>query len=118
MSEQILSQDSPFDPRNDDDYDTWEYGTEPLPGDEEWTNQSEEELEVYEDIVSLYNLTQEERYSLQTEWDSILDIAGQLDAPGQAEMIWTAERKKAYYAKKGSVTSLIHELEDDDEDDD
>lgn len=24
------------DPRNDDDYDTFEYGTEPLPGDETW----------------------------------------------------------------------------------
>lgn len=24
------------DPRNDEDYDTYEYGTEPLPGDETW----------------------------------------------------------------------------------
>jgi len=24
------------DPRNEDDYDTFEYGTEPLPGDETW----------------------------------------------------------------------------------
>ena len=24
------------DPRNDEDYDTFEYGTEPLPGDETW----------------------------------------------------------------------------------
>ena len=24
------------DPRNDKDYDTFEYGTEPLPGDETW----------------------------------------------------------------------------------
>ena len=26
------------DPRNDEDYDTYEYGTEPLPGDETWVN--------------------------------------------------------------------------------
>ena len=26
------------DPRNDEDYDTYEYGTEPLPGDETWRN--------------------------------------------------------------------------------
>lgn len=26
------------DPRNDEDYDTWEYGTEPLPGDLEWAD--------------------------------------------------------------------------------
>ena len=24
------------DPRNDQDYDTWEYGTEPLPNDHTW----------------------------------------------------------------------------------
>jgi hypothetical protein len=24
------------DPRNEDSYDTWEYGTEPLPGDNTW----------------------------------------------------------------------------------
>ena len=31
------------DPRNDEDYDTFEYGTEPLPGDETW-KKSETEL--------------------------------------------------------------------------
>lgn len=25
-----------YDPRNDDDYDTFEYGTEPLPCDDTW----------------------------------------------------------------------------------
>lgn len=29
-----------YDPRNDDDYDTFEYGTEPLPGDHTWTKQT------------------------------------------------------------------------------
>lgn len=29
------------DPRNDDDYDTYEYGTEPLPGDETWKKPEE-----------------------------------------------------------------------------
>jgi hypothetical protein len=24
------------DPRNEEDYDTWSYGTEPVPGDETW----------------------------------------------------------------------------------
>lgn len=28
------------DPRNQDDFDTWEYGTEPLPGDRTWTKQA------------------------------------------------------------------------------
>lgn len=27
-----------LDPRNDDDYDTWEVGMEPIPGDTEWAN--------------------------------------------------------------------------------
>ena len=28
------------DPRNEDDYDTWEYGTEPLPKDHTWQSTS------------------------------------------------------------------------------
>jgi len=28
------------DPRNEDDYDTWEYGTEPLPQDHTWHSTS------------------------------------------------------------------------------
>ena len=30
------SQDSFSDPRNEEDYDTWEYGTEPIPQDHTW----------------------------------------------------------------------------------
>lgn len=26
----------PQDPRNEEDYDTWDYGTEPVPGDTTW----------------------------------------------------------------------------------
>lgn len=28
------------DPRNEDDFDTWEYGTEPLPNDRTWSKQA------------------------------------------------------------------------------
>lgn len=28
------------DPRNDEDYDTWDYGTEPLPHDHTWQSTS------------------------------------------------------------------------------
>jgi len=41
MSEQALLQDSHSDPRNEEDYDTWEYGTEPLPGDTTWNYEFE-----------------------------------------------------------------------------
>lgn len=27
-----------LDPRNDDDYDTWDVGMEPIPGDKGWIN--------------------------------------------------------------------------------
>jgi hypothetical protein len=37
-SQKTPSQDSLSDPRNEDDFDTWEYGTEPLPGDDTWVN--------------------------------------------------------------------------------
>ena len=30
-----------YDPRNDEDYDTFEYGTEPLPHDATWTQVKE-----------------------------------------------------------------------------
>ena len=29
-----------LDPRNEDDYDTWQYGCEPLPHDHTWRHQS------------------------------------------------------------------------------
>jgi hypothetical protein len=34
LKQRIISMLS--DPRNEDTYDTWEYGTEPLPGDNTW----------------------------------------------------------------------------------
>ena len=33
------------DPRNDEDYDTYEYGTEPLPGDETWVKPEETQVD-------------------------------------------------------------------------
>ena len=36
MSKETHSQDSNSDPRNENDYDTWEYGTEPIPEDHTW----------------------------------------------------------------------------------
>ena len=41
MSKKIHSQDSNSDPRNEEDYDTWEYGTEPIPHDHTWTKSTE-----------------------------------------------------------------------------
>lgn len=32
----MLDTKAPADPRNDEDYDTYDYGTEPLPGDRTW----------------------------------------------------------------------------------
>ena len=71
MSQQTPSQDLPSDPRNEDDYDTWEYGTEPVPGDHTWT------AEMSHD-----------------GWDSLLDKADQPGNP-MAEMLWENEKKKA-----------------------
>lgn len=36
MSQHPHSQDLVSDPRNEEDYDTWEYGTEPIPHDTTW----------------------------------------------------------------------------------
>jgi hypothetical protein len=32
----VLLSTAKDDPRNEEDYDTWEYGTEPIPGDQTW----------------------------------------------------------------------------------
>ena len=32
------------DPRNEEDYDTWEYGTEPIPGDDTWSKPEKDVL--------------------------------------------------------------------------
>ena len=58
MSNQIHSQDSASDPRNEDDYDTWEYGTEPVPGDHTWKKQSESDFEkVWREMDEIEPLT-------------------------------------------------------------
>ena len=36
------SQDSSSDPRNEEDYDTWEYGTEPIPQDHTWREKKDD----------------------------------------------------------------------------
>jgi len=35
----------PVDPRNEDDFDTWQYGTEPLPNDKTWCSPKLDKLE-------------------------------------------------------------------------
>ena len=49
MSKKTHSQDSNSDPRNEEDYDTWEYGTEPIPFEEVWRKM--EEIEPLTPIV-------------------------------------------------------------------
>ena len=44
------SQDSVSDPRNEEDYDTWEYGTEPIPFDHTW-DEKEQSLEAYREAA-------------------------------------------------------------------
>ena len=59
MSQKIPLQDSASDPRNEDDYDTWEYGTEPVPGDHTWKNKKllEEYQKIWNEMDSIEPLT-------------------------------------------------------------
>ena len=50
MSQHQHSQDSASDPRNEEDYDTWEYGTEPIPFDHTW-DEKEQSLEAYREAA-------------------------------------------------------------------
>jgi len=43
-------QDSVSDPRNEEDYDTWEYGTEPIPYDHTW-NEDQDSIEAYKEAA-------------------------------------------------------------------
>jgi hypothetical protein len=75
MSNQTPSQGSPSDPRNEEDYDTWDYGTEPVPGDATWALDSIKE-------------------AAEKGWDDLMDKA---DQPSNffAEDLWEMEKKKA-----------------------
>ena len=75
MSNQTPSQGSPSDPRNEEDYDTWEYGTEPVPGDHTWADN------VYLEAA-------------EKGWDDLMDKADQPGNP-MAEMLWENEKKNA-----------------------
>ena len=62
MSNQTHSQDSVSDPRNEDDYDTWEYGTEPVPGDSTWKRESDSEFEkIWEEMDDIEPLTPKQK---------------------------------------------------------
>jgi len=50
MSKEIHSQDSVSDPRNEEDYDTWEYGTEPIPHDQTW-KERQDSLAAYREAA-------------------------------------------------------------------
>ena len=50
MSQHQPLQDSTSDPRNEEDYDTWEYGTEPIPHDQTW-KERQDSLEAYREAA-------------------------------------------------------------------
>ena len=125
MSEQTPSQGFPSDPRNEDDYDTWEYGTEPLPGDDAWSKQQQEYNDAFDSLLdqlgdiglgvgeAFESIVDPERVSYEEiqdvydndtdevdKWNEMLDIANDPDpGPTYSEMIWEAERKKSQYPK-------------------
>ena len=45
MSQHLHSQDLVSDSRNEEDYDTWEYGTEPIPNDTTWKETQKDQEE-------------------------------------------------------------------------
>ena len=56
MSRKTPSQDLNSDPRNENDYDTWEYGTEPIPNDHTWSELNEFE-KVWKEMDQIEPLT-------------------------------------------------------------
>ena len=38
--------EKPMDPRNEPSYDTYDYGTEPIPGDTTWAKQKEDKAKA------------------------------------------------------------------------
>ena len=46
-----------IDPRNEDDFDTWEYGTEPLPHDHTWRSTSIDVSPSNGDVVESVDTT-------------------------------------------------------------
>ena len=92
MSSQTPSQGSPSDPRNEEDYDTWEYGTEPVPGDHTWANR------VYLEAA-------------EKGWDDLMDKA---DQPGNpfAEDLWAMEKKKAKQQQERNTRHSVDKSQD------
>jgi hypothetical protein len=74
MSKQTPLQDLPFDPRNEEDYDTWEYGTEPLPGDGEWANKFLDEVGQFENPMAEMLWENEKKKARRMEVDKGQDF--------------------------------------------
>ena len=92
MSEQTPSQDSHSDPRNEEDYDTWEYGTEPVPGDATW---------------ALDSITE----AAEKGWDELMDKADQPINPF-AEAMWEMEKKKARQEQERNTRHSVDKSQD------
>jgi hypothetical protein len=93
MSNQTPSQDSPSDPRNEDDYDTWEYGTEPVPGDHTWADK------VYLEAA-------------EKGWDALMDKADQPPENVFAEALWEMEKKKARQREERNTRHSVDKSQD------
>ena len=78
MSKETHSQDSVSDPRNEEDYDTWEYGTEPIPFDHTWKEKeafTQEALEAYKEAAKSdsYMFGDYNRYQAYLDYGDIPD---------------------------------------------
>ena len=72
MSQKTHSQDSPSDPRNEEDYDTWEYGTEPIPHDPTWADKEE----ITKQSINTYRKAAEEDAFLFGNYDGYESYRG------------------------------------------
>lgn len=52
-----MAHTQPYDPRNEDSYDTWEVGMEPIPGDTTWHSTPVDVSPSDESVLKLVNRT-------------------------------------------------------------
>lgn len=68
-----------YDPRNEPDYDTFEYGTEPIPGDTNWAAKGCSVLWLYCHLIQLFK----ESESISHERMAAIAITSVLSLPSE-----------------------------------
>lgn len=102
------------DPRNEADYDTYEYGTEPIPGDRTWKTTTDTAMPLDKaELQTFYQIGRSQSGSVLTPEDA--GIAAVLDYLSERAQQYAADRYDRYDHRSlwefaAALTHVVREM--------